>query len=476
VDTEHRQQGRDLLYYCYRLISEYAITGEVMRDTNSTSIGHDLLEVPRFGQLLDRRRDRLGLLVSAARACGDVVGLKFGTREFYLLVHPDAIQHVLVTNHRNYHKGPDHIYLKPMIGDGLITSEGEAHLQQRRMLQPAFHHARIAAYATAMTSYTTEMLDGWRHGATVDLSTELMSLTRRIVTWVLYGVDIDDDGDPFGPRLRAALAQFNEDQRGLLPNTRRAVRDLDTVTYALIAQRRAAGETTGDLLSMLLAMRRKTPGAPDAPGAPLTDQQIRDEIMTLFFAGHETTAAALTWSWYLLAQHPDAMTTLRDELDAVLGARPPTVDDLPLLRYTTMVFAEALRLFPSVWSITRTSVAEDRIGPYPIPAGMPVMISPYITHRDARFYPDPDRFDPTRFDPDHDVRKQLPRFAYVPFGGGPRQCMGESFGWMEGTLLLATMAQRYRMRLAPDHEVVPHALITLRPKDGVRVVLDAISR
>ncbi len=442
-----------------------------MRDTNSTSIKHDSLEVPRFGQLLDRHRDRLGLLISAARACGDIVGLKFGTREFYLLVHPDAIQHVLVTNHRNYHKGPDHIYLKPMIGEGLITSEGEAHLQQRRMLQPAFHHARIASYATAMTSYTTDMLDGWRHGETVDLSAELMALTRRIVIAVLYGVDIDDDA-PFGPQLRAALAQFNEDQRGMLPNTRRAVRDLDTVTYALIAHRRAAGETTGDLLSLLLTMRRK---ASDGPGAPLTDQQIRDEIMTLFFAGHETTAAALTWSWYLLAQHPDAMATLEGELDAVLGARPPTVDDLPRLRYTAMVFAEALRLFPSVWSITRTSVAEDHIGPYRIPAGMPVMISPYLTHHDARFYPDPDRFDPTRFDPEHDVRKRLPRFAYVPFGGGPRQCMGESFGWMEGTLLLATMAQRFRMRLAPGTEVVPRGLITLRPKDNVRVVLEAIS-
>ena len=204
----------------------------------------------------------------------------------------------------------------------------------------------------------------------------------------------------------------------------------------------------------------------------MSDQQVRDEVMTLFYAGHDTTASSLSWTWYLLSQHPEVDARLQAELDATLQGRPPTVEDLPRLRYPAMVFAEALRLYPPVWSISRQTIAEDRIGEYTVPEGMPVMVSPYVTHRDARFFVDPDRFDPERFDPDHDVRKRLPRSAYAPFGSGVRQCMGEPLAWMEGTLLLATIAQRYRMHLLPGHEVVPQASITLRPRDGVHVMLE----
>lgn len=416
------------------------------------------------------RRDRLGLLVRAARELGDVAQLKFGTRGFYFFVHPDAIQHILVTHHRNYPKGPDQIYLKPVIGEGLITSEGSHHLHQRRMLQPGFHRTQIVTYARTMTAFAADMLDQWRHDQVVDLYHEMMQLTLRIVIRTLCGVDLADPADHVGQSMQSALALFGAQPETLLPSTRRATRELDDVIYHIIRRRRDERRDADDLLTVLLAAAN-TPGGDGEQG--MTDRQIRDEVMTLFFAGHDTTASALSWSWYLLAQHPEIEAKLHAELAETLGGRLPTVDDIPRLSYTTMVFTEALRLFPPIWSISRQTIADDEIGGYRVPAGMPVMISPYVTHHDPRFYVDPDRFDPARFHPDHDVRKQIPRQAYVPFGAGLRQCMGEPYAWMEGTLLLATIAQRFRFHLVPDHAVIPQSMITLRPKNGVLVTLHA---
>lgn len=421
---------------------------------------------PRLEVGPEMRRERLAQLVRAAAELGDVAHLRFSLRDFYFFVHPDAIQHILVANHRNYQKGPDHVYLKPVIGNGLITSDGAFHLRQRRMIQPAFHRTRITGYARTMTAYALDAVESWHDGQTLDLSRAMLQLTLRIVIRTLCGVDLDDRADPVAASMREALALFSGEARSLLPNTRRATRALDETLFALIHQRRGAPEETDDILSMLLDI------GDGSAEAAMSDQQVRDEIMTLFYAGHDTTASSLSWTWYLLSQHPEVDAQLQAELEAVLGGRPPAVEDLPRLRYTAAVFAESLRLYPPVWSISRQTVAEDRVGGYVVPAGMPVMVSPYVTHRDARFFDDPERFDPDRFHPDHDVRKRLPRSAYAPFGSGVRQCMGEPLAWMEGTLLLATIAQRYRVHLLPGHEVVPQAAITLRPRDGVHVTLE----
>ena len=415
-------------------------------------------------------RDRLALLTHAARTAGDVVHVQFGTRHFYSVVHPTDIERVLVTNHRNYPKGPDHAYLKPVIGEGLITSEGAFHLKQRRAIQPAFHSRRIATYADAMTAYATEMLDRWPKEGVIDIAREMTGLTLRIVVRTLFGADVDDESDVLGRALAAMWAPAPAPAEGgrartMLPGTRRASRELDEVIYAAVRERRALGRDTGDLLSMLLAL------GDDASGMP--DRQVRDELMTLFFAGHETIASTLSWAWYLLAAHPDVEAALHAELDEVLAGRLPTAGDVSRLRYTTMALAETMRLYPPVWTIARRAAADDVVGGYRVPAGASVIVSPYVTHRDPRFYPDPNHFDPERFHPDHDTRKRGPRFAYFPFGGGVRQCMGEPFAWMEGTVLLATVAQRYRLRLAPGHPVEPQAMITLRPKSGVHVTIEA---
>lgn len=428
--------------------------------------------VPVLGSLLPFRRDPISFLM-AAREYGDLAYFKLGTQDVYLFSHPDLIRDLLVTNHRNFIKGRGLTWAQRLLGKGLLTSEGEFHRRQRRLAQPAFHRQRIASYGTAMTGHAVRMRDEWKAGATLDVHEKMMRLTLEIVAKTLFGADVESETAEIAEALTVSVEFFN---RFLLPfadlmaelpfpstlRFRKAKARLDATIYRMIEARRSGGKDEGDLLSMLLLAR-------DEEGSgSMTDQQLRDEAMTIFLAGHETTANALTWSWYLLSQHPDAEAKLHAEVDSLLEGRLPTVEDLPKLSYTEKVLAESMRLYPPAWLVGYRAINEYRAGDYILPARSVVLMSQYVMHHDPRYFPDPFRFDPERWTPEAELAR--PKFAYFPFGGGPRVCIGEPFAWMEGILLIATLAQRWRLRLAPGHPVVLQPLITLRPKDGMPMI------
>lgn len=422
------------------------------------------------------RRDPIKFLTNLTNRYGDLVYFKLGPLPVYLVNNPDYIRDVLVTHNRNFMKGEGLQRAKRLLGEGLLTSEGEFHLRQRRLAQPAFHRRRIAGYATTMVEYAARMRDGWRAGETRDVSREMMRLTLAIAGKTLFDSDVESEADEIGEALTTTFELFNSMtlpfaqwlERLPLPATRRfqkARGRLDATIYRIINERRVSGEDRGDLLSMLIQARDE-----EGDGSGMTDEQLRDEAMTIFLAGHETTANALTWTWYLLSQHPETEARFHAEVDDVLKGAPPTVEDFPRLRYAEMVFAEAMRLYPPAWIIGRRALGDYQINGYTIPARSILLMSQYVTHHDPRFFPDPFRFDPERWTPE--ARESRPKFSYFPFGGGPRLCIGESFAWMEGALVLATIAQRFRMRLAPGHPVETQPLVTLRPKHGMRMILE----
>ncbi len=428
---------------------------------------------PLWGNLSDFRRDRLGFLTRAARDWGDVVPLRFGPRRLLLVSDPALIESVLVANSRHFVKGAGLRRNRHVFGNGLLVSDGDFWRRQRRLAQPAFHRQRIAAYADTMVAYTERLLAGWRDGETRDLHQEMMGLTLEIVAKTLFDADVTGDVRAVGDALDLLMTSFTARMNLtlLLPESlptptnrrlREAVARLDAIVFGIIERRRAGGEDHGDLLSMLLQAR-------DEDGGRMTDRQLRDEALTLFAAGHETTALALTWTFYLLAQHPAAEAKLAAELDAVLGGRAPTLEDRPNLPYTEQVVTEAMRLYPPAWTIGREAVADCPLGPYQLPKGDAVLMSQWVVHRDPRWFDRPDEFDPDRWA--DGLAKRLPRFAYFPFGGGPRVCIGNTFAQMEATLLLATIARRYRLALVPGRPIVPAPSITLRPKHGLRVTL-----
>jgi len=358
-----------------------------------------------------------------------------------------------------------------LLGDGLLTSEGAFHLRQRRLVQPAFHRDRLAGYAKTMVERARVARERWQDAAVIDMSKEMMRLTMDIVSRTLFSAEVEGEADEIADALNGVfglfdmiLLPFSEYIEKLpLPMMRRfhaARARLDATIYRLIAERRASGEDKGDLLSMLLL-------AQDEEGeGGMTDTQVRDEVLTLFLAGHETTANALTWAWYLLSQNPSAEDELHRELDRFEG-RAPGMEDLPALRYTGAVFSEALRMFPPAWAIGRRTLEDVEIAGCHIPKGCVVLLSPYVTHRDARWFLEPERFMPERWLEEDTTR---PKFAYFPFGGGARVCIGERFAWMEGVLLLAEIAQKWRFELVPGHPVERKAQITLRPKFGMKMV------
>lgn len=413
-------------------------------------------------------------MLDKAAPYGDVVAIRLLNRQVYLLNHPDHIKHVLVDNQRNYLKGRALTATRRVIGQGLLTSEGDFHTRQRRLIQPAFHRQRIANYAQVMTDYAAQQMADWHAGHALDLHHELMTLTMKIVAQCLFNTDVAGEADLVGAAITSLLADFNLVDASPLgqlltklptPRQKRRAKNektLNTLIYRFIEERRASGEDKGDLLSMLLQARDT-----EGDGIGMDDQQVRDEVMTLFLAGHETTANALTWTFYLLAQNPTAEGRLHAELDSVLGNRPPTLADLPQLPYTKRVFSEAMRLFPPAWVVGRTAIAPDHIGGYTIPTGAIVLLSQYLMHRHPVYWDQPDQFKPERFESETD----RPRYAYFPFGGGPRLCIGEPFAWMEGELLIAALAQQWRFTLAPGAVVEPDPSITLRPKHGLPVVL-----
>lgn len=420
------------------------------------------------------RRDPLKFLADAAREYGDIVGLRFLHYRTYLISHPDHIEDVLVNHPRKFAKGRALQANKRIFGNGLLTSEGDFWLRQRRLAQPAFHRTRIASYAGTMVRYTEQMLERWKDGEECDAHLEMMQLTLQIVGKTLFDADVAGDAREIG-RTITLLLDFSSDFRRMiftpkwLPTPRNiqtilAIRRLDKIVYRMIAERRASGRDAGDLLSMLLA-------AQDDDGSRMNNRQLRDETLTLFLAGYETTANLLAWTWWLLSANPEVERKLHQELDTLLAGRAPTLDDVPRLRYAGHVLTESLRLYPPAWGMARLAVEDHEIAGYPVPAGTGVAIAQWVVQRDPRWYDAPNEFRPERWE--GDLLKRLPRFAYFPFGGGPRQCIGNMFALMEATLVLATVAQHFRLKMVPGHQVVPMASITLRPKTGIPVRLEA---
>ena len=419
------------------------------------------------------QRDPIPFLTRLARDYGDIVQFQVGPQVLVLVSHPDLIREMLVARPHSFHKSRVMQRAKIILGEGLLTSENPLHQRQRRLAQPAFHRDRIARYAEVMVERAAVMRDQWRDGQTVDIHHEMMRLTLSVVAKTLFDAEVEGEEDEIGRALTSLIDlfpllmnPFSTYLRNLpVPSTlrfRKAIARLDRTIYGIIDERRASGEDRGDLLSMLLLAQDE-----EGDGGGMSDRQLRDEALTLFLAGHETTANALAWTWYLLARHPEVAAEVR----RVAGDALPTAADYPRLQYLEMVLAESMRLYPPAWALSRLAIDDMSLGGYDVPRGAVVMASQAITHRDPRFWPDPDRFDPTRFAPDAKLAR--PKFAYFPFGGGSRVCIGEGFAWMEGVLLLATLAQRWDMELL-SRDVKPKASITLRPAGGIRMRLSPI--
>jgi len=418
--------------------------------------------------------DPLRFTMQWARTFGDIVYFRLLNIPVFLLSNPAEIERVLITESRNFIKSRDYRGLRVIFGNGLLTSEGDFWMRQRRLAQPAFSHDRIQTYAGIMVSYAQRTLAQWRDGETRDIHHDMMTLTLEIVAKALFDADVSDDASLVRSSLNELLQNVEVGKLFFpilmkLPTLknlrfRRAISRLDKVIYSVIAQRRKSGSGPDDLLSRMLQ-------AQDIDGSRMTDQQLRDELITLFLAGHETTALALSWTWYLLAQHPEVEHKLHRELDTVLAGRAPVPADLFALRYTQFVINESMRLYPPAWGIGREAIRPCEIGGYPVPAGAQIWISEWITHRSSKYFSEPDQFRPERWE--NDFAKRLPRFAYFPFGGGPRLCIGQSFALLESVLLLATIAQRFRLTLIPGQQIVPWASLTLRPKNGIKVKLES---
>jgi cytochrome P450 len=426
--------------------------------------------LPFLGNLLEFGRDVLGYYAEWSREYGDIVALRLAGWPAVLINRPDYAEYVLVKNPQNFIKFPLFFrHVRAIFGQGLLTSEGEFWHRQRRLAAPAFHSQRLASYGDATVRYTERMLENWQPGDPRDVHADTMALTLRIAAKVLFDTELERDVAEIGQAFSTVVEEIAvrlrrpfaiPDAIPIPGNIRyvRAVRRIDQLVSKIIRERRERGEDRGDLLSMLMLAR-------DDEGQSMSEGQLRDEVITLLLAGHETTALTLSWTWYLLAQHPDVDTKLAAELRDVLGGRSPTVGDLPQLRFTEQVVTEAMRLYPPAWGFGREALADCEIGGYPIPAGTTIIISPWVSHRDPRYFERPTEFRPERWS--GDFARQLPRFAYMPFGGGPRICIGNRFAMMEAVLILATVAQRFRLQWHGTRPVVPQPSITLRPKGGV---------
>jgi cytochrome P450 len=436
---------------------------------------------PIVGMLPQMRSNPIRVFLAAADSYGDLVHLKVGPYHGYLLSTPDDIKHVLQDNYRNYHKSPLYERLKESLGEGLVTSEDSFWRRQRRLAQPAFHRERIAEMVDAMVEATERTLDRWElfaeRGETIDLVAEMMDLTQRIIVRTMFSTDLGPAAEVVkrtwpivNQRIGDTFWATKLETRLPLPANRRfrrALHELDTVVYRLIDQRKRSGDDRPDLLSMLLSARD------EETDERMTDRQLRDEVMTMLLAGHETTSLALSWTYFLLSTRPDVDQRIVEEARQVIGSRRATLGDAERLTYTRMVVDEALRLYPPAWGFSRLALANDRIGDYRVPAGSLVFIIPFVVHRRPQLWPDPERFDPERFTADRVAAR--PKFAYLPFGGGPRQCIGNQFAMVEASLVLAMIAQRYHVHLTPGQHIAADPLITLRPKPGIRVRLVARS-
>jgi cytochrome P450 len=431
--------------------------------------------VPVLGSIPFYARDPLGFIERAA-TLGPIVTIRLGPLTARLLSDPADIERVMVSSSKSFVKDAFARDLKVVIGDGLLISDGDFWRRQRRLVQPAFHRERLAAYAAEMSSCAERMVAGLRDGEVRDVHADMMGLTLDIVARTLFGAEVSGHAADVREALEVVMAHYASAVSVILPivdrlplernrRFRDAVRTLDAIVYGIIERRRAApDEDRGDLLAMLLAAR-------DEDGSRMTDQQVRDEAMTLFLAGHETTANALSWALLLLSRNPEVDARLGDEVASALGGRTPTLSDLPRLAYVEHVVTEALRLYPPAWALGREVHEPVELRGVHFPVGEQIWLSPWVMHHDARYFDDPGAFDPGRWA--DGLARRLPRFAYFPFGGGPRLCVGNAFAMMEATLVLATLVQRFRFEVEPRARVVPLPSITLRPKNGIRATLRA---
>src|SRR5258708_29244906 len=425
-----------------------------------------------LGSLVELSRDWLGFYKGLAEEFGDVVCVHIAHVPVYVIGHPRDIETVLVTNAGNFTKSADYRALARVLGRGLLTSEGDFGKGERSLSQRAFHRQSVQAYAAVMTRATSHMLGSWKDGDERNIHDDLMQLTLEIVAQCLYSAEVSDAAKRVGRAMEVVTGKFVANASLALlfsfeipvffaPREWLAIRELNGIIGNIIRERRSSNQPREDLLEMLLRAR-------DADGNPMSDAQLRDEVMTLFLAGHETTAIALSWACCLIAQTPHVETKLAEELRAVLGDRLPTPEDLPRLRYTEMVLKEAMRLYPAVWGIGRKAIEECALGGYRVSAGSNIFILQWRTQRDPRFFPEPARFDPDRWRDDPVRSGKIPRFAYFPFGGGPRGCVGAAFAMMEATLRLAMIQRAFHFDLVPGHLLKPLPSVTLRPLNGMR--------
>ena len=410
-----------------------------------------------------------------AQEYGDIAHYKIGWNHIVFLNHPDYIREVLVVQNDNFVKERTVRRSKMLLGEGMITSEGAQHRAQRQVAQPAFHRQRIPEYADTMVREASRMRDHWRHGEERHVAIDMMHLTLNVVAETLFATDLRDEVHELADAINRIMGLYNF--LVMLPAAEwlvhfrppglaafvRARKRIDAVVHRMIEAHRNQHSDRGSLLDLMLA------ASPD--GSPASEKSLRDQVITIFLAGYETVANALAWTWYLLAQNPDCERRFHEEIDRELQGRLPAYEDVPRLRYVEMVMAESMRLYPPAWAMGRYALNDFQLGEFFLPAKTTVLMSQFITHRDPRFFPDPLRFDPERFTPEAKARRA--KFTYFPFGAGFRQCIGESFAWMEGVLLLATLGQKWKLRLVRDHRVEPEPLITLRPKYGMRMRLEA---
>jgi cytochrome P450 len=459
------------------------IRGKLFFSSPMTSLSNSTILPPSVktdfigGHFRSFRGDPTGFLTRLAKL-GDVAYFRMASQPAFFVNDPELIRDVLVVNADKFIKGRALQRAKTLLGNGLLTSEDEFHLGQRRMIQPAFHKMRIAEYARSMVEYAERLSAEWKDGEVRDIDKEMMRLTLRIVAKTLFSADITDEADEVGQAMTTLVEMFNYLllpfahllEKLPLPQTRRlnqARGTLNDIIFQFINERRRSGEDKGDLLSMLLSARDEN------DGSAMSDEQIRDEALTLFLAGHETTANAMTWTCYLLSQNPAAEEKLHEELDHVFGSdieRSPSIEDIPNLKYTEAVIAESMRLFPPAWAIGRLAIEDHRFGQYAVPKGSLVLVSPYVTHRDPRFWDESEKFVPERW-LTTPVKEMSQQFRYFPFGGGVRRCVGESFAWAEGILLLATLARQWKLELVPEQKIGLQPMITLRPKFGMKMFL-----
>jgi cytochrome P450 len=432
---------------------------------------------PIIGLLPQLRSDPVRTFLDAADRYGDIAYLKAGPYHGFLVTDPADIKHVLQDNARNYHKSPLYDRLRDGLGNGLLTSEDSLWLRQRRLAQPAFHHQRLITMADAMVVCTEQMLERWERtasaGETIDLVAEMMALTQAIIVRTMFSTDLGATAEIvnrtwpiINRRIGETFWSTKLETTLPLPANRRlrsALRELESVVYRIIADRRQTRRDEPDLLSMFLSARD------EETGTGMTDRQLRDEIMTMLLAGHETTSLALSWTYYLLSQHPEVERGIADEVDRVVGGARPGFAHVDQLTWTRCAIEESLRLYPPAWGFSRLALGDDEIGGYRVPKGSIVFLIPFVIHRRPKLWPDPDRFDPDRFTPERESVR--PRFAYIPFGGGPRRCIGNQFAMLEAQLIVAAIAQRFRIELLPGQEIRPEPLITLRPTPGIRARL-----